>query len=210
MVSGWVPPFPDYEPCNGQSCYWPAFRQQTFFQVQIPSSSGSPQDHISPVTSRPGLEKASWPFSNHSPQPESHGGFWSSEQLLPEKKRKGQLKKKVSLVHLCLKSNELQRLWMKKKIHQLTCHFQYCPWMGTLITDRLRVLSVPAISGNVRSLVLKVKLHSGRFFPSLCFIPLHFLWLQCTFLYRFFFFPFTLANPYGWTVWAASWRRPQR
>lgn len=92
-----------------------------------------------------------------------------------EKKRAVKKKKSFSGSLVPEEQRVAKALNEKKKIHQLTCHFQYYPWMGTLITDRLRVLSVPAISGNVRSLVLKVKLHSGRFFPSLCFILMHFL-----------------------------------
>lgn len=71
IQSNWVEPSLDFKPWMVEY-YWPTLANRYFTQNPF-FSSGSPQDHISAVNSRPDLESASWPFSITVPSQKAMG-----------------------------------------------------------------------------------------------------------------------------------------
>lgn len=110
-VSGWVPPFPQIiNRATGQSCCCPAFRQQIFLKCKSLSPLAVPRTifllsvHVQTWRKPAGLSQITVPSQR------AMGAFHPRSNLCQERKEKKRNGvKKVSQVHLCPKSNGLQR-----------------------------------------------------------------------------------------------------
>lgn len=206
-VSGWVPPFPQIiNRATGQSCCCPAFRQQIFLKCKSLSPLAVPRTifllsvHVQTWRKPAGLSQITVPSQR------AMGAFHPRSNLCQERKEKKRNGvKKVSQVHLCPKSNGLQRFWMKKKSSTgWPVIFNTALWGERLVMDRSSVWERSGHQWKCSQLCSESETALGEIHPLSLFDSNA---LSCI---DFFSSPFPLQILIDEFVCAASWRGPLR